>query len=75
MSSMRSACIRAIPEVLYSTGLRRMETVNLRVYDIDRGRGLVFVNQGEWQKDRWVRSANGRWPGSRNAWMKCGPRS
>ena len=45
---------RAMLEVLYSTGLRRMEIVNLRVYDIDRGRGLLFVNQGKWQKDRWV---------------------
>lgn len=45
---------RALMEVLYSTGLRRMEIVNLRVTEIDRGRGLVFVNQGKWQKDRWV---------------------
>lgn len=45
---------RAMLEVLYSTGLRRMELANLRVYDVDHGRGLVFVNQGKWQKDRWV---------------------
>jgi integrase/recombinase XerD len=45
---------RALMEVLYSTGLRRMEIVNLRVYEIDRERGLLFVNQGKWQKDRWV---------------------
>lgn len=45
---------RALMEVLYSTGLRRMELARLRVYDIDQGRGLVFVNQGKWQKDRWV---------------------
>jgi integrase/recombinase XerD len=45
---------RAMMEVLYSTGLRRMELANLRVYEIDRERGLVFVNQGKWQKDRWV---------------------
>jgi integrase/recombinase XerD len=45
---------RALLEVLYSTGLRRMEIANLRVYDIDRGRGLAFVNQGKYQKDRWV---------------------
>lgn len=45
---------RAMMEVLYSTGLRRMELANLRVYEIDRARGLVFVNQGKWQKDRWV---------------------
>lgn len=45
---------RAIMEVLYSTGLRRMELASLRVYEVDAGRGLVFVNQGKWQKDRWV---------------------
>lgn len=45
---------RAMMEVLYSTGLRRMELANLRVYEIDRERGLVFVNQGKYQKDRWV---------------------
>lgn len=45
---------RAMLEVLYSTGLRRMELARLRVYDLDAGRGLVFVHQGKWQKDRWV---------------------
>jgi len=45
---------RAMLEVLYSTGLRRMELANLRLSDVDRRRGLVFVNQGKWQKDRWV---------------------
>lgn len=45
---------RAILEVLYSTGLRRMELCNLRVYEVDRARGLVFVNQGKGRKDRWV---------------------
>jgi integrase/recombinase XerD len=45
---------RAMLEVLYSTGVRRMELANLRLSDVDRRRGLVFVNQGKWQKDRWV---------------------
>lgn len=45
---------KAILEVLYSTGLRRMEIANLHVADIDNERGLVFVNQGKWGKDRWV---------------------
>lgn len=45
---------RAMLEVLYSAGLRRMEIANLRVSDIDDERGLVFVNQGKWRKDRWV---------------------
>lgn len=41
-------------EMLYSTGLRRMEIANLRISDVDDERGLVFVNQGKWRKDRWV---------------------
>jgi len=45
---------RAMLEVLYSTGLRRMEIANLRVSDIDDERGLVFVSQGKWGRDRWV---------------------
>lgn len=45
---------KAILEVLYSTGLRRMEIAQLHVADIDNNRGLVFVNQGKWGKDRWV---------------------
>lgn len=45
---------RAMMEVLYSTGVRRMELANLRVSEIDRERGLLFVNQGKWQKDRWI---------------------
>lgn len=45
---------RAMLEVLYSTGLRRMEVANLGVSDIDAERGLIFVSQGKWRKDRWV---------------------
>jgi len=45
---------RALLEVLYSTGIRRMEIVNLKHHEIDFERGLLFVNQGKWQKDRWV---------------------
>lgn len=45
---------KAMLEVLYSTGLRRMEVAHLRVSDIDDERGLVFVSRGKWGKDRWV---------------------
>jgi integrase/recombinase XerD len=31
-----------------------MEIANLRSGDIDSERGLVLVNRGKWQKDRWV---------------------
>jgi integrase/recombinase XerD len=45
---------RAIMETLYSSGLRRMELVNLRVRDVDVQHGTVFVNQGKGNKDRIV---------------------
>jgi integrase/recombinase XerD len=45
---------RAILETLYSTGIRRMEICNLRLYDVDYDRGTIMVRQGKGQKDRMV---------------------
>ena len=45
---------RTILEVFYSCGLRRMEVVNLDVYDIDFERGVVIVREGKGRKDRVV---------------------
>jgi integrase/recombinase XerD len=45
---------RALLETVYSTGLRRMELVNLRVADVDLERGTVLVDQGKGRKDRMV---------------------
>ena len=45
---------RAILEVLYSTGLRRMETIALKLYDLSLDRGLILVRQGKGKKDRYV---------------------
>ncbi len=45
---------RAMLEVLYSTGMRRMELMNLQVFDIDAERGTVMVRQGKGKKDRMV---------------------
>jgi integrase/recombinase XerD len=45
---------RAILEVFYSTAIRRMELINLRVSDVDRGRGSLFVRQGKGARDRFV---------------------
>ena len=45
---------RAIMEVLYSTGLRRMETIVLKLYDLQFDRGLILVRQGKGNKDRYV---------------------
>ena len=45
---------RAILELLYSTGMRRMECCNLRRDDVDHRHGLVRINQGKGKKDRIV---------------------
>ena len=45
---------RAMLEVLYSTGIRRMEVVNLQLYDVDRERGTLMVRLGKGKKDRMV---------------------
>jgi integrase/recombinase XerD len=45
---------RTILEVLYSTGLRRMELCNLGLFDIDCERGTLRVEQGKGRKDRMV---------------------
>ena len=46
---------RAILETFYSTGMRRMEVANLKLYDIDRERGAVMIRMGKGKKDRYIR--------------------
>jgi integrase/recombinase XerD len=45
---------RAMMEVLYATGMRRMEISNLAIDDIDAERCVVLIRQGKGQKDRLV---------------------
>ncbi|MDB4913027.1 MAG: xerC [Gemmatimonadetes bacterium] len=45
---------RAILEVLYSTGIRRMELVGLDCADLDAERGALLVREGKGKKDRLV---------------------
>jgi integrase/recombinase XerD len=45
---------RVMLEVFYSTGMRRMELMNLQVFDIDAERGTVMIRQGKGKKDRMV---------------------
>ena len=40
--------------MLYSTGLRRMEIIALKLYDLSLDRGLLLVRQGKGNKDRYV---------------------
>ena len=45
---------RALLETLYSTGMRRMELINLKWSGIDYERGTVFIEQGKGKKDRMI---------------------
>ena len=45
---------RAMLELFYSTGIRRMELVNVGLYDIDFERGVLMVREGKGRKDRVV---------------------
>lgn len=45
---------RAILETFYSTGIRHMELLRLRVCDVDLDRGYITVLQGKFKKDRVV---------------------
>jgi len=45
---------RAMLEIFYSTGMRRLELIGLHVYDVDADRGVVMIRQGKGKKDRVV---------------------
>lgn len=45
---------RAILETFYSTGIRRLELIALRLYDLDADRGTLSVRQGKGKKDRII---------------------
>ncbi len=45
---------RAILETLYSTGMRRLEMVNLTLWDLDLERATAIIRQGKGKKDRAI---------------------
>ena len=45
---------RAIIETLYTTGMRRLELVNLKLWDLDVERATVAIRQGKGKKDRII---------------------
>ena len=58
LSKPRGIRDRAIMEVLYSTGIRRLECHNLTVFDVDLSQQILRVNQGKGKKDRLVPLGN-----------------
>ena len=49
---------RAILEVFYSTGIRRRELSELKLYDVDAERKTLMVRQGKGKKDRLIPIGN-----------------
>jgi integrase/recombinase XerD len=45
---------RALLELLYSTGIRRIEAAHLVLSDLDIGRRVLFIREGKGRKDRVV---------------------
>jgi integrase/recombinase XerD len=46
--------LRAMLETLYSTGMRRLELIQLSRFDIDTMRGTVMIRHGKGDKDRVI---------------------
>jgi len=45
---------RAMLETLYSTGVRRQELIDLKLYDLDAERGVILVREGKGKHDRMI---------------------
>jgi integrase/recombinase XerD len=60
---LRSACIRFLIGLLYTTGLRISEAINLNLGDIDLERNTLFIHRGKFGKDRLIALS----PSTRNA--------
>jgi len=51
---VRAACIRFLIGLLYTTGLRISEAINLNLGHMDPGRDTLFIRRGKFGKDRLV---------------------
>ena len=54
LGTLSGVRLRAIMEVLYSTGIRRFELAGLKSFEVDTVRGSVMVRLGKGAKDRLV---------------------
>lgn len=52
--SIRSACIHVLIGLLYTTGLRISEALNLNLGQVDLERSTLFIRRGKYGKDRVV---------------------
>jgi len=57
-NSIKNLKHRCLIELTYSAGLRRSETLALKITDIDFGRGVINIKQGKGKKDRTVMLAD-----------------
>jgi integrase/recombinase XerD len=60
---IRSACIRFLIGLLYTTGLRISEATGLNLGDVDLERNTLFIHRGKFGKDRLIALS----PSTRNA--------
>ncbi len=60
---IRAACIRFLIGLLYTTGLRISEAINLNLGDVDLERSTLFIHRGKFGKDRLIAIS----PSTRNA--------
>jgi site-specific recombinase XerD len=52
--SIRPNSYRMFIGLLYSTGLRLSEAINLNLNDLDLSSQLLYIRRGKFHKDRWV---------------------
>lgn len=60
---LRGACIQFLIGLLYTTGLRISEAINLNLGDIDLEGNTLFIHRGKFGKDRLIAQS----PSTRNA--------
>lgn len=64
---------RALMMTIYSAGLRLSEAANLKVSDIDSKRGMIRVDQGKGNRDRYTLLAKATLSVLREYWMAYRP--
>jgi integrase/recombinase XerD len=71
LAAVRSPKYRALFALLYDTGLRISEALNLRMGDLDRSRGVIHVRGGKGGKDRQVKLGDRLYGILRGYWQEA----